>query len=159
MAKQLHVKLDKCTGCRNCELVCSWNRGKNFNPDNSAVSVVDYEEGFISVPMMCLQCEEAPCIKACNVESLSRDANGTVKIDLEKCVGCKLCIDVCPQRSMYFNEASKKVFKCELCNGDPVCVKHCPPGCLAYTDKKEEGFGWEKAITLTHKRVAKEAAK
>ena len=161
MAKQLMIKLDKCTGCRNCELICSWNRGKTFNPEYSAISVIDYEEEFTSVPMMCLQCAEAPCITVCPEKSLSRDANGTVKNDIAKCSGCKLCIKACPTQSISFDPVNKKVFKCELCNGFPVCVKHCPPACLVYTDEKAEGLGWEKALALTTKRLsgAKEAAK
>ena len=165
MAKQLMIKPEKCTGCRTCELICSWNRGKDFNPQNSAVSVVDYEEEVMSIPMMCLQCEEAYCIKACKVGSLFRDGNGTVKNDTAKCIGCKVCVKACPTRSISFNQASKKILKCELCDGDPGCAKHCPPGCIVYTDEGD-GLGRKRALALHLKNIfsatepkAEEAAK
>jgi Fe-S-cluster-containing hydrogenase component 2 len=67
MAKQLMLKPEKCTGCRTCEVICSFNRAKNFNPRNAAVSVMIYDEAAISVPVMCLQCEEACCVSVCPV--------------------------------------------------------------------------------------------
>ena len=165
MAKQLMIKPEKCIGCRTCELICSWKRGKSFNPRNSAVSVVDYEEEVISVPMMCLQCEEACCIKVCPVGSLYKDENGTVKNDTAKCIGCKLCVSACPMGNISYSQASKQIIKCELCDGDPGCVKHCPPACLVYTDE-DDGVGRKRAISLTLKKVygnaehkAEEAAK
>ena len=36
MSKQLMLKPEKCTGCRTCELICSYNRANDFNPRNSA---------------------------------------------------------------------------------------------------------------------------
>jgi Fe-S-cluster-containing hydrogenase component 2 len=153
MAKQLMVKPEKCIGCRTCELICSWNRGKDFNPQNSAVSIVDNEKALASVPLMCLQCEEAFCINACPAHSLSKDAGGLVKNDAAKCTGCKLCIKACPVKGISFNQASKKVFKCELCGGDPGCAKYCPQGCLVYTDEQDNP-GRKKAMAFIIENLA-----
>ena len=58
MGKQLLIKPEKCLGCRTCELVCSFGHNGAFNPRFANVSVMAYEEAAISVPMMCMQCEE-----------------------------------------------------------------------------------------------------
>jgi Fe-S-cluster-containing hydrogenase component 2 len=132
MSKQLMVKPDKCTGCRTCELICSWNRTKNFSPQKSAVSVVLNDDAAVFVPVMCLQCAEAHCINACSSNALSRNNNDVVIYDKEKCAGCGHCMDACPLKSIKFNSAENTIIKCELCGGDPGCVKVCPAGCLSY---------------------------
>ena len=61
MAKQLVVDPKKCVSCRTCELVCSFRHNEEFNPRLSNVSVFHYEEAAITVPIMCMQCDEACC--------------------------------------------------------------------------------------------------
>ena len=152
MAKQLMIKPEKCIGCRTCELICSWNKGKNFNPRNSAVSVINYEEAVISVPMMCLQCEDACCVKVCPVQAMYQEPDGTVKNDTAKCIGCKFCVNACPLGNVSFSQSSRKIVKCELCDGDPGCAKYCPTSCLVYTEE-EDGLGRKRAIAFTLKNV------
>ena len=160
MAKQLMIKPEKCTACQTCVIICSWNRAKTFNPRNSAVSVINYEEAVISVPMMCLQCEDACCIKACPVQAMYKDAEGTVKCDPAKCIGCKMCVAACPMGNVFFSQASRKIIKCELCDGDPGCAKYCPSGAIVFTDE-EDSLGRKRAMALTMKDVygAEEAVK
>ncbi|MDE8721989.1 hypothetical protein PZH44_13925, partial [Alistipes putredinis] len=67
MGKQLLIKPEKCLGCRTCELVCSFGHNGAFNPRFANVSVMAYEEAAISVPMMCMQCEEPCCMEVCPV--------------------------------------------------------------------------------------------
>ena len=152
MAKQLMIKPEKCTGCRTCEVICSWNRGKNFNPRNSAVSVINCEEAVISVPMMCLQCEEACCVKVCPVKAMYKDENGVVKLDAAKCIVCKMCVNACPLGNVIFSQASRKIVKCDTCGGDPGCAKFCPAGCIVYTDE-EDGLDRKKAMAFSLKNV------
>jgi len=160
MAKQLMIKPEKCIGCRTCEIICSWNKEKNFNPRNSAISVINYEEAIISVPMMCLQCEQACCVKVCPVNAMYKDENGVVKADAAKCIVCKMCVNACPLGNVTFSQGSRKIVKCEQCDGDPGCAKFCPAGALVYTDE-EDGLGRKKAMALSLKNVfgTQEAAK
>ena len=44
MARQLVIKPEKCVSCRTCELVCSFGHNQRFNPRESSVSVMDYED-------------------------------------------------------------------------------------------------------------------
>jgi len=132
MAKTMVLKPEKCLGCRACELICSFNRSEEFNPQRSAVSVVIYDKAMISVPIMCTQCEEAACAKVCPVNAISRDAAGAMKIDEKKCIVCKMCISACPLGNMAFD--GKAVFKCDLCGGNPKCAEVCPSGAIEYKD-------------------------
>ena len=65
MAKQLVVDPKRCVSCRTCELVCSFQHHGEFNPRLSNVSVFAYEHAAVTVPVMCLQCEEACCKEVC----------------------------------------------------------------------------------------------
>ena len=73
MKKMLVVDYQKCTGCRSCELACSVSHGRASNPAKSAIRVIKSEGTGLSVPVVCQQCEEAPCAAICPVEAISRD--------------------------------------------------------------------------------------
>jgi NAD-dependent dihydropyrimidine dehydrogenase PreA subunit len=57
---------------------------------------------------------------------------GQIHLEREKCIGCKVCLDVCPRNLYEFNENDKKVDlrnpeKCINCN---ACVKRCLAQCI-----------------------------
>lgn len=133
MQKMLIVDHERCTGCRLCELVCSVKNAGVSNPSRSRIHIIKWEmEGF-ELPMVCQQCESAPCMAVCPVDALSRDGDlGRVVIDYDLCIGCKLCVAACPFGGMGIDTVAKKVIKCELCDGDPACVKFCQPQALQY---------------------------
>ena len=157
MIKQLMMKPEKCTGCRTCEVICSYNRHGAFNPRQSAVTVMTYDEAAISVPVMCLQCEEACCVQVCPVHAMQRLENGTVKVDTGKCIVCKLCVNACPLGNVEFNPASRKIVKCELCDGDPGCAKYCPSGAIVFAEPAD-GLGRKKSIAKALKGIYGEEA-
>ena len=74
-----------------------------------------------------------PVVAIYQDESLDR-----VMIDYDKCIGCRMCVAVCPFGCMSFNVAEKKVFKCDLCDGDPICVKFCQHDALKYVEAGEQ---------------------
>ena len=132
MSKTMVLKPEKCLSCRTCELICSFHRAEEFNPQQSAVSVISYDKAMLSVPIMCTQCEEASCMKVCPVKAIYKDENGAKIIDQKKCIVCKMCVSACPLGNMAFD--GKAVFKCDLCGGDPQCAKFCPSGAIEYQD-------------------------
>lgn len=137
MKKMLVVKPDKCASCRTCELMCSFGRTGTFNPRLAAVTVMDYEAALTSVPVMCMQCDEASCLKVCPVGAISLDEKGVVAINPDKCIVCKMCVSACPLGNISYSPSAKKVFKCNLCDGDPKCVKFCSPGAIKFVDPIE----------------------
>ncbi len=122
----LRVDHEKCTGCRLCELVCSVRHDRISNPERSRIRVVKWESEGVYIPMVCQQCEDAPCVAACPSKALARNApQGRVEIDYQLCIGCRTCVSVCPFGAMHFIEGERKVIKCDLCDGDPQCVRFC----------------------------------
>ena len=132
--KHLVVRPEKCTGCRTCELMCSFGHYQQFNPRLANISILEYENPAVAVPVVCQQCEEASCMKVCPVRAISRSEQGVVEIDYARCIVCKLCKSACPMGNMSYSSRLKRVFKCDLCGGDPKCVKFCPNGALTVED-------------------------
>ncbi len=126
MAKVLMINHEKCTGCRLCELVCAVFHEGVSNPARSRINVVKWEAEGVYIPVACQQCEDAPCKAACPVKAIYRDEIlDCVKVDYDKCIGCRSCVSVCPFGGMSFDVKNKKVFKCDYCDGDPQCVRFC----------------------------------
>jgi anaerobic dimethyl sulfoxide reductase subunit B (iron-sulfur subunit)/Tat-targeted selenate reductase subunit YnfG len=88
--------------------------------------------------MACNHCDEAWCVKACPVKAISRRADGVVRIDGEKCLGCRECEQFCPYRAPVFNELTKKMEKCTMCADRiddglaPACATLCPTDALKW---------------------------
>ena len=66
----LEIKAENCTGCRMCELACSSSKEGLFIPDHSRIKVVTKELEGWSGPVVCLQCDDAMCLKACSVDAI-----------------------------------------------------------------------------------------
>jgi Fe-S-cluster-containing hydrogenase component 2 len=137
--KGIVISPEKCTGCRLCELACSYNRVNSFNPKDAAISVLSFDEIGLAVPMTCLQCEDPHCMTVCMVDAISKDPEtGLVTVDQDKCIGCKMCVSACPFGNMTYSSRQKAVVKCDLCGGDPECVKVCDAKAIEY--KELDGF-------------------
>lgn len=135
MMKMLIVDHSKCTGCRLCEVVCSAKKNGAVNPTKARITVIKWESICVDTPMLCQQCESAPCIAVCPVAALARDEDmGRVTINYDLCIGCKFCVAACPFGAMKVDPAARKVIKCDLCDGDPICVKFCETKALQYVD-------------------------
>lgn len=146
VVKALMISSEKCIGCKSCELICSWSKTNEFNPAHSAVKVIAFDEGRISMPVMCTQCIDAYCVKVCPVGATAKDENGTVFLDEKKCIGCKMCMSVCPLGNISYHSVKKKVIKCDLCEGDPNCAKICPSAAIQYKASDEANLTKKKKV-------------
>lgn len=141
----IKTNFDLCTGCGICQLACSmalsmtWTTNEKetgttscsgYNPRLSRLRIIHTRENLYHKPVVCNHCENAYCMNVCPAKAYERDANGIVKIITEKCVGCGLCVEYCPEGLIYLDPERKKAVKCDLCNGDPVCIEACPTGAL-----------------------------
>lgn len=135
MKKVLMVKPEKCTGCRTCELTCSFIHNGDFSPARSRITVFSFEKEGFSAPVVCQQCSVAACMEVCPVGAITRSEElGAMLVNDEKCLRCKMCTIACPFGATFFDHVSDKILKCDLCSGDPGCVKFCPSGALAYEE-------------------------
>lgn len=159
MGKILIISPEKCTDCRTCVMACSFSKTKSFNPQSAAVTVYNYEEAALSVPIMCMQCEDPSCMKVCRVDAISKDKDGTVLVDPKKCIGCKLCISACPFGNMSFNVKTKSMVKCDLCSGDPMCAKLCPSGAIQFKDPTPMELSKKKIVADKFKELFEEVNK
>ena len=136
--KRIYIKEEYCIGCRLCEIHCLVQHSKSkkiikaFKREfpRALPRILVEEKGYISFAIQCRHCEEAPCIEACITGAMYRDkTTGAVLCDEDRCVGCWMCIMVCPLGVIKRNlEKEKIASKCDLCQGEeiPVCVANCP---------------------------------
>ena len=135
MTKILNIIPEKCTGCMQCELACSWVQTGTFQPSKSVLRVNVFDEEASYAPFTCLQCDEAWCMNACPTNAIGVDLNTGAKIISESlCVGCHLCTIACPFGTVYTLPETDKASKCNLCGGAPACVTSCPTSAIEYTD-------------------------
>jgi len=159
MSKVLVIDYHKCTGCRLCELVCSVVNEGVSNPARSRIRVMKWEAEGLYVPMSCQQCTDAPCVNACPVKALKRDeALNRIVVDYDLCIGCRMCVSVCPFGAMNFDVIDRKVFKCELCGGDPQCARFCEVKAIEYREADDLALYKKRDAARRFSAAGKEAA-
>ena len=96
------------------------------------------EQGEIHYAVSCRHCKDPLCVKSCIAGALQKEADGTVRIDREKCVGCQTCVLVCPYGAVAPGP-NGIMQKCELCLqnacGAPACVQGCPNRAIVYEER------------------------
>ena len=148
----LIIDVEKCEDCNNCFLSCKDEHVGNDWPGYSAsqplhghrwMNIRRRERGqhpLIDVaylPIPCMHCDKAPCIKASKKEAVFKRDDGIVLIDPEKAVGQKEILKACPYNAIWWNEEKNIPQKCTLCAHlldegwkAPRCVQACPTGAL-----------------------------
>jgi carbon-monoxide dehydrogenase iron sulfur subunit len=136
--RRIYIKEDVCIGCRLCEVYCLVQHSKSKKiikayrgeyPKPIPRILVE-EKGHISFALQCRHCEDPPCVEACITGSMYREPEtGAILCNDRKCVGCWMCIMVCPFGVVMRRKGGGGVAsKCDLCYGEetPVCVANCP---------------------------------
>ncbi len=159
MQKALLITPQLCTGCRQCEMACSYEKEGVFNPARSRIRVFDFHAEARFVPYTCTQCDQAWCKSACPVDAIQIDfATGAKVVYENRCVGCKVCTIACPFGTVNYNADTGKVVKCDLCGGDPACAKACPTRAITYVDAEQTGYDkmrvWAMKTDTAHQAQA-----
>lgn len=133
MSQFISINHTVCTGCRECEIVCSLSHVGECNPRRSAIQVLRREHDGLAtaLPLVCQQCLAAPCIDACPESALSRQSDQEpLRIDANLCSGCGECHDACPAGCIFIDIQDDTAISCDLCSGRPRCVTFCHSNCL-----------------------------
>jgi carbon-monoxide dehydrogenase iron sulfur subunit len=146
--KQVFVHLDKCLGCRSCQLACAVEHSASKGlygalsetPSPRYRLYVEKGDGQ-RVPLTCRHCDQAPCLDACISGALVRDERGMVVQREERCVGCWTCLMVCPYGVVGRRKEANVAVKCDRCPDRevPACVSACPTKALVFSEV--EAFG------------------
>lgn len=139
MTKMLNIVPEKCTGCMQCELACSWVQTGTFQPSQSLIRVNVFDEEASYAPYTCLQCDEAWCMNACPTNAIAIDDTGAKIVMESLCIGCHLCTIACPFGTVFTLPQNDKAAKCNLCGGEPACATACPTDAIEFTDLAAAG--------------------
>jgi len=139
----LQIHPEKCTGCMQCELACSYVKTGTFQPSRSLIRVHIFDELASYSPYTCFQCKEAWCMTTCPTNAITINADTGAKVVLpQTCVGCGLCSIACPFGTVFYNPDTHKAYKCDLCSGSPACATACPTGAIEYGEIGDGEAPW-----------------
>jgi Fe-S-cluster-containing hydrogenase component 2 len=159
MTKLLMIHPDKCTGCKSCVLACSFAHEKDFRPAGSRIHVFTWDREGMSVPMMCQQCGDAPCVSICPTGAMHRmTEDGVVYWHRNTCILCKMCTQACPFGNAVYDSLTRSILKCDECGGDPACVRMCPNQALEFVEDTISTRTSKKAFAGKLKEAFQEVA-
>jgi carbon-monoxide dehydrogenase iron sulfur subunit len=124
-----------CTGCKICELVCSFNKSGILGPASARIHI---PSAFLvhfggTKPAICRHCEKPPCAEACPVGAISKDPEtGLTKVDENLCILCMDCIPACPFGGASFDPVAHVIAMCNQCG---VCTEWCAPGAIRFVEE------------------------
>lgn len=134
IVKIINVDLDKCNGCRACEVICSaFHASPKYsgnNPARSRIRVIHEPIKDVYVPIRAGDYTPAECT-----------GRHTYTINGKEYDECSFCGVSCPARDLFKEPDSGLPLKCDMCESDPPldepkCVEWCLADALTYEEKE-----------------------
>jgi len=111
------IDLDRCDGCAACTIACQAENnvptvGEELAYDKRAMSWLRIERYFegewpnlrvVFLPMLCQQCDKAPCEPVCPVFATYHNPEGLNVMVYNRCIGTRFCGNNCPFGVRKFN--------------------------------------------------------
>jgi benzoyl-CoA reductase subunit BamC len=173
VVKTIRIDVDKCNGCRACEVICSaFHAAPQYssnNPARSRIRVIHDPIRDIYVPVYAGEYAVAECA--------GRDR---YVIDGKEYDECAFCRASCPSRDLFKEPDSDLPLKCDMCESEPpleapMCVQWCLAEALVYEEREEvveeeetpeeveigieamaHKYGWQKVIDTISRLSKKE---
>ena len=136
------VDLHRCVGCHSCSLACKTEHAVPLGNFRTRVHYLQQPDELQMkfVPLLCMHCQDAPCIDVCPTSALGKLDDGRVVINDERCNGTKACIPACPYGAISIRRDTGRAEKCDFCvqrtsvGLEPACVEACPTDALRFGD-------------------------
>jgi len=131
--KTINIDVDKCNGCRACEVICSaFHAAPKYssnNPERSRVRVLRDPIRDVFVPVYAGEYAEAEC-----------SGRDSYVIEGKEYDECGFCRASCPSRDLFREPDSGLPLKCDMCEGEeePLCVKWCLVDALTVSVREVE---------------------
>ena len=157
--RKIYFDSRRCLGCRSCEFACAVEHSGTKDPHRAHLEAdapvprrnVQPADG-MTLTVACRHCEgipnrdgsrfgdpgPAPCVEACMAGAMRKDPlTGRVACDEDKCVGCWMCVMVCPFDAVRAGKTYS--IKCDMCpdRDSPACLEACPTQALFEADADE----------------------
>jgi len=131
--KVIKIDVDKCNGCRACEVICSSYHAtpkySSSNPARSRIRLVRDPLKDIYLPVYAGEHAAAEC--------MGRDKYVVNGKEYDECAFCRAS---CPSRDVFKEPDSGLPLKCDMCEDEkePLCVQWCLAEALTYEEREEE---------------------
>ena len=138
------IDLRKCIGCHACTIACKSEHEIPVGVNRCWVKTVekgsfpDTKRFFF--PVLCNQCDDAPCVSICPTNTLFKRRDGIVDFNSDSCIGCRACMAACPYDQLFIDPKTQTAEKCNFCANrvenklQPACVSVCPTECRIFGD-------------------------